>query len=184
MQKIGIFFYMALFSISVVIMTNLLDTFTEAYAQTGSNQTQQQQQPDQQILTNTLTINLTKSEDIRDDEGQTFYRQIGNIETTVSELQGIDSASGGFSHASVDDSTISVTFPARVSDNQRSDEGILDIDINLDVNFVETKPDGLNIYYADSGFVPNDIGEFEVVEGVLEETSKEEAVLTLLLEQK
>jgi hypothetical protein len=42
----------------------------------------------------------------------------------------------------------------------------------------------MKIYYAGPGPFPSYINEFEVTEGVLEQISKEEAVLKLLVENK
>ena len=60
----------------------------------------------------------------------------------------------------------------------------MDVNIRLGVNSIETKPDGLKIYYGDSGFTSNEIGDLKVTEGALEQISNEEANFTLQLEQQ
>ncbi|MDN5868301.1 MAG: hypothetical protein L0H55_13015 [Candidatus Nitrosocosmicus sp.] len=162
-------------------MTNVEEIFTEAYAQTEPNQTQQQPGR-QQSLVNTVTINLQNG---LSGDGSILYREIGSIESNVQELQGIEVRNGTFSDASVSDDILSISFPANVPNPQDPNrENILDGDISLFVNSVETKPDGLKIYYAGPGPVPSYISEFEVAEGILEQTSKEGAVLKLLVENK
>lgn len=169
----------SLITISFITMVNLENIFTEAGAQTGLNQTQSQEQ---QLLAKTVAINLSKG---LYDGGSTLYREIGSIDTNVPELQGIEVRSGAFSDASVSDDILSISFPAKIPNPQDPNrEDILDVDISLFVNSVETKPDGMKIYYAGPGPIPSYISEFEVVEGLLEQTSKEEAVLKLLLEQE
>jgi hypothetical protein len=167
---------------SYIFMTNVEEMFTKAGAQTEPNQTQLQQQPGQQSFVDTVTINLQKG---LNDDGSILYREIGDIQTNVPELQGLEASTGAFSDVSARGDTLSITFPAKLTDPQAPNgENIMDIDVTLDVNSEVTKPDGLKIYYASLGFTPTSIGEFVVVEGVLEQTSNEEAVLKLLLEQE
>lgn len=179
MQNIILILWISLFAFSYITITNAYEIFfAETEAQTESNQTQQQQR-EQQTFVNTVTINLKNG--IYDDDS-ILYREIGDIKTNVPELEGLKASTGAFSDISAKDDTLSIAFPAKLPDNQTSD--IMDIDISLDVNSVITKPDGLKIYYASIGFTPTYIGDFKVVEGVLEQTSNKEAVLKLLLEQK
>ncbi|CAN5778657.1 hypothetical protein BH23THE1_BH23THE1_20850 [soil metagenome] len=182
MQNIIIIIGISLVTFSYMTMTDIEGIFTEAGAQTEPNQTQLQQQPGQQSFVNTLTINLQKG---LIDDGSILYREIGDLETSVSELQGLEASTGAFSDVSVSNDTLSIIFAAKLPDPQATNgENTMDIDVTLDVNSVITKTDGLKIYYAGTGPLPSYIGEFVVVEGVLEQTSNEEAVLKLLLEQE
>jgi hypothetical protein len=176
MQSIIVIIGVALVTFSYIITTNIEEMFIDAGAQIDSNQTQLQQS-----FVNTVTINLQNG---LSDDGSILYRGIGDIETNVPELQGLEASTGAFSDVSARDDTLSITFPAKLPDPQASNgENIIDIDVTLDVSSVLTKPDGLKIYYASLGFTPTSIGEFVVVEGVLEQTSKDKAVLKLLLEK-
>lgn len=183
MQNSIVIIVISLIILSSVSIVDIGKIFMEINAQTGFNQTnQQQQQAQEQSFVNTITINLANP--IYDGES-ILYREIGNIETNVQELQGLEAGTGVFSQVSADDNTLTITFPAQITNTQNTDmEGIIEIDITLGVNSVETKSDELKIYYAGPGFAPDNINEFEVVEGVLEQMSQEEAVLTLLLEQQ
>ncbi|MGD9671884.1 MAG: hypothetical protein AB7U98_00220 [Candidatus Nitrosocosmicus sp.] len=182
MQNITIIIGISLVTFAFMIMADAESIITEAVGQVGPNDTQQQvKEPAQQSFVNTMTINLHNG--IHDD-GSVLYREIGDIETNVSELQGIKASTGAFSDVSARDDTLSITFPAKLPDPQTpNEESVMDIDVTLDVNSVVTKPDGLKIYYASLGFTPTSIGEFTVVEGVLQETSNKEAVLKLMFEQ-
>lgn len=182
MQNSIVIIVISLIILSSVSILDIGKIFMEISAQTGSNQTNQQQQPQQQSLVKTITINLTNP--IYDGES-ILYREIGNIETNVQELQGLEAGTGVFSQVSANDNTLIITFPAQITNTQNTNmEDIIEIDITLGVNSVETISDELKIYYAGPGFAPDYINEFEVVEGVLEQMSQEEAVLTLLLEQQ
>ena len=183
MQNITIIIGISLAIFSYLSITNMDDVFTEATGQTVSNQTQQNQsQSNQQSFVNTVTINLKNG---LHDDGSVLYREIGNIETNVPELQGLEASSGSFSDVSATADTLSIKFPAKLPDPQNPDgDKIIDIDVTLDINSVITKPDGLKIHYASLGFTPTSIEEFVVVEGVLEQTSNKEAELKLLLEQE
>lgn len=140
--------------------------------------------PQQSPISNTVTINLIEGSPNQYDEGSIFYGKVGNIETNITELKGIEAGSG-YTYGSAADDTLVVTFPAKVPDQQNPNRmNVSDANIRLDVNSIETKPDGLKIYYAESGFGSNTLGGFEVVEGTLEQTSNEEAIFTLILDQK
>jgi hypothetical protein len=163
-------------------MTNTGEVFfIETSAQTESNQTQIQQQSFVNTVTITLQNGLSNDDSI-------LYREIEDIETNIPELKGLIASTGAFSDISAKDDTLSIVFPAKLPEPQNPnpdrENTIMNIDVSLDVNSVVTKPDGLKIYYASIGFTPTYIGEFKVVEGVLEQTSNDKAVLKLLLEQE
>jgi len=139
-------------------------------------------QPTQQT-SGTIAINLTDGSDNQYQEGATSYMKVKSIQTNVSSLQGMEPGSG-YTYGSAADDTISISFPAKVPDPQNPNKvNVLDANIRLDVNSIETKPDGLKIYYGDSDFFPNTIGDFHITEGTLEQTSNQEAVFTLKLGQ-
>lgn len=180
MQNVKIIFSIFLTTISFLIMTNADNLFADISAQIGQNQTQQQDE--QQSLVNTLNITLLNG---LNDDGSILYREIGDIETNVPQLQGLEVQTEAFSDVSARNDTLSIAFPAKLPDPQTPNKvSVMDIDVTLDVNSVVTKPNGLKIYYASIGFTPTSIGEFVVVEGVLEQTSNKEAVLKLLLKQR
>ena len=128
-----------------------------------------------------VTINLMDGSDNQYQEGATSMK-VNSIQTNVSSLQGMEAGSG-FTYGSAADDTISISFPNQPDSQNPNKVNVLDVNIRLDVNSIETKPDGLKIYYGDSGFSSNTIGDFHVTEGELEQTSNQEAVFTLKLEQ-
>lgn len=140
-------------------------------------------QPTQQTSgANTITINLMDGSDNPYQEGATTYMKVKSIQTNVSSLQGMEAGSG-YTYGSAADDTITISFPAKVPDPQNPNKvNVLDVNIRLGVNSIETKSDGSKIYYGESGFFSNTIGDFHVTEGDLEQTSKQEAVFTLKLE--
>jgi hypothetical protein len=142
-------------------------------------------QPTQQTSgTNTVAINLMDGSENPYQEGATTYMKVKDIQTNVSSLKGIEAGSG-YTYGSAADDTISISFPAKVPDPQNPNRvNVLDVNIRLGVNSIETKPDGLKIYYGDSGFTSNEIGDLKVTEGALEQISNEEANFTLQLEQQ
>lgn len=98
------------------------------------------------------------------------------------ELRGLEALSGAFSQVIARDDALTITFPAKISDPQNSTiENILDVDITLDVDSVDVKLNRVQIYYASFGFAQSYIGEYEVEEGILEQTSSNQDVFNLLL---
>jgi hypothetical protein len=109
--------------------------------------------------------------------------KVGSMNTTTPDFQGIKAGSG-FTYSDVADDTKSVSFPAKVPDPQNPNrETVLDVNIRLNVNSIQTKSDGLKIYDGDTGFFANEIGNYHVTKGTLEQTSNSDATLTLNLEQ-
>lgn len=131
--------------------------------------------------TATVIINLNEGRENAFDEGTLVYDGVSNIETNSSEIQGIEAGSGTI-YNSVSDDTIRISFPAKIPDPINPNKvSVIDASIWLDVNSIETTPDGLKIYYGESGFLPSNIGELEVVKGTLEQISNDQAVATLVL---
>lgn len=130
---------------------------------------------------NTVIINLMDGSPNQYQEGSTYYGKIKSVQTNMSELKGIEAGSG-YTYASAADDTISVHFPAKLPDPQNPNKvNIMNVNIRLDVTSVETKPDGLKVYYAKSGFLSNSLGDLPIVEGMLEQTSDSEAVFIVYL---
>jgi hypothetical protein len=133
--------------------------------------------------TMTLSLNLTDGSPNQYQEGSTSYMSIGSMVTNVAELNGIKAGSG-YTYSSAADDTISTSFPAKVPDPQKPNrETVLYVNIRLNVNSNETKPDGLKLYCGETGFFSNEIGNYQVTEGILEQTTNSEATLSLNLEQ-
>lgn len=128
-----------------------------------------------------VTINLANARENMFSKGTTMYDEITSIETNSSELQGITVGSG-YSSASVADDSISVSFPVKIpfSDNPNR-VSVKDAKIDLDVDSIETKPDGLKTFYGKPGFLESKIGDIAISEGKLEQISNKDAKLTLML---
>lgn len=137
-----------------------------------------------QSSTDAVIINLNEGRENTFDKGTQVYDSVSSIETNSSGLQGIEAGSG-YTYNSVSDDTIRISFPAKIPDPVNPNKvNVNDVSVWLDVNSIETKPDGLKIYFGEPGFMTNSVGDFEVVSGTLEQISTDEAVVTLVLGQK
>ena len=115
------------------------------------------------------------------DENAKAYDAISTIETNSSDLQGIEAGSGG-GYNSVSDDSIRIAFPAKIPDPLNPNRvNVVDWNIVLDVNAIETKPDGLKTYYGQSNMMSNNVGDLSIESGKVEQTSDTEAVATLVL---
>ncbi len=114
-------------------------------------------------------------------EGEMTYDDITDISTSASTLKELEIGSG-YKSTYAHDGAFGVIFPVKIPDPDNPNIALVkDANIHLEVYSIETKPDGLQVYYGKPGMFSHEIADREVSEGILNKTSFSEAQLTLYL---
>jgi hypothetical protein len=115
--------------------------------------------------------------------GSTHYK-IDDVESNATGLENVDSTGGSSSYVILDESRISPNVSVKVPQTNNPDRSNIEtIDVTMKVDSIESIEDGRNIYYASPEFGKGSIGQYEIANGVLEQTSNDKAIMTFILEK-
>lgn len=148
-----------------------LGTYSEVKAQPSPNSAE----------TYILNIELTGKEQDQYTPGEVKY-QITGFQSNATDLKGIRAGEGLESSVDVNDKDVWVYTTLKIPDptNPRK-SSVTDIASFLDVVSIEELENGLKIYEVEPSYSTGDIGRYAIIGGVLNQTSANEATLSLRL---
>lgn len=151
-------------------LTGIMSSYYTSFAQSGNG---------------TQTITAELDENSAGSLGGSTYYNIDDVESNATGLKDIEETGNSFtSFLILYESRISPSFSVKVpmvDDPDRS--SVEQIDVSMKVNTIEEGEDGNNIYYGTPEFGKGTIGDYEIKEGILEQTGGDNAIMTFILEK-
>lgn len=132
--------------------------------------------------TQTITAELDANDDVS--FGGSTYYYIDDVESNATGLEGIEETGDSLSsYLILFGDRISPNFSVKVPMADNPDRSNVEqIDVSLKIETIEEGEDGNNIYYGTPEFGKGIIGEYEIKEGILEQTGGDNAIMTFILE--
>ena len=133
--------------------------------------------------TQTITAELDANDDISF-RGSTYY-YIDDVESNATGLEGIEETGDSLSSFLIlYGDRISPNFSVKVPMADNPDRSNVEqIDVSLKIETIEEGEEGNSIYYGTPEFGKGIIGEYEIKEGILEQTGGDNAIMTFILEK-
>jgi hypothetical protein len=133
--------------------------------------------------TQTITAELDANDDIS--LGGSTYYYIDDVESNATGLEGIEETGDSLSSFLIlYGDRISPNFSVKVPMADNPDRSSVEqIDVSLKIETIEEAEEGDSIYYGTPEFGKGIIGEYEIKEGILEQTGGDNAIMTFILEK-
>lgn len=133
--------------------------------------------------TQTITAELDANDDIS--LGGSTYYYIDDVESNATGLEGIEETGDSLSSFLIlYGDRISPNFSVKVPMADNPDRSNVEqIDVSLKIETIEEGEEGNSIYYGTPEFGKGIIGEYEIKEGILEQTGGDNAIMTFILEK-